>query len=97
MDFQQGDIVRIWVDDELPDPDYNLPGEGWDAIVVDVDQDEITLEVAWLERFTAPVNERAKPIRESWDDHTALVVPTSDAHVKLLRRATYTNVEVAVG
>lgn len=98
MDFQQGDIVRIWVDDELPEPDHNLPGEGWDAIIVSVRAEDDSysgvgqeLEVAWLERFTAPVQTKAKPVRETWDDQTSLVTPEYDAHVKLLKRAEYTS------
>jgi len=100
--FQQGDIVRVWVDDELPEPDPNLPDQGWDAIVVGVDIDgpvidEPQIEVAWLERFITHSDPRNKPIRETWDERTALVTPEYDAHIRLLKRATYTDAAASVG
>ncbi len=91
MTYQIGDIVRISLDPNLPEPNRELPGDGWDAIVVDVLPDGDNIEIAWLSQSVTPKNPRLSPMRETWDSSTVVIEPKYDAHVTLLRRATYTN------
>lgn len=88
--FNIGDILTISADQDS-DYGHDLPDEPWDAIVIDVDpEDTDRIEVAWLSRFSTPVNAKGRPIRETWDDKTTVIdVCDIDDWITLKRRASY--------
>lgn len=93
-DFNIGDILTIEANEE--NEQHDIPDEPWDAIVTDVDpEDDERIEVAWLSRFSTPVNTKGKPIRETWDDKTSVIdAGCFYGTITVKRRARYEDVEL---
>ena len=94
MTLQQGDIVRVVTSAATPEPSDEVPREGWLAIVIDIDEEDGQVEIAWLSQMSTELKRNGGPVKEYWDNSTRMLSPGYDCEMYLQRRATYSEVTV---